>query len=368
MTGPIIDGHLDLAWNALSFDRDLTQSIACLRQRETAMQGPGRGRGTVSLPEMRRGGVVGCFASLLARVNPARCHTTDPLRTDIDYADQDAAYAVAQGQLAYYRLLEDRGELRIIADVRTLDAWWADRVGPRATGDQAIGVVLSMEGADPIVDPDQVGQWWDQGLRAVGLAHYGPGVYAHGTPGDLGHVGGLTDRGRRLLAQLEAIGMMLDLTHTSDAAFSEAIDLYGGPVFASHTNCRALAPGPRQFSDAQLKILIQRGGVIGCALHISMLRTDAAGPRHAREAVGLRHAADHIDHICQLAGDVGHTAIGSDLDGGFGWEHCPRDVDTIADVGQLAVILSSRGYGDSDIAALFHGNWLGLLHRALPEA
>jgi membrane dipeptidase len=74
---------------------------------------------------------------------------------------------------------------------------------------------------------------------------------------------------------------------------------------------------------------------------------------------------DHIDHVCQLAGDSRHSGIGSDLDGGFGWEQSPHDLDTIADLQQVASILGGRGYSDEDVAAIMHGNWLRLLERAL---
>jgi membrane dipeptidase len=376
----IIDGHLDLAWNALSYDRDQTLTIDQLRQREAAMTGPGRGQAAVSLPEMRRGGVAVCLASLLARARPSDTPTQDPLRMDIDYANQGAAYAVAQGQLAYYRLLEQQGQIRIIRDVGALDDHWSrwqrpapDAIEPDTHISQpgvhkAIGVVLSMEGADPIVEPGQVDHWWGQGLRAVSLAHYGPSAYACGTPRGPGDSGGLTLRGRELLKQLERVGVMLDLTHANDASFAEAAGLYGGPVYASHSNCRALVPGPRQLSDDQIRLIVERGGVIGCVLENSMLYAGWQTGSTDRRCVGLEAVADMIDHICQLAGGVHHAAIGSDLDGGFGIERCPHDLDTIADLTRIGPILVARGYGEDDIAAVLYGNWLRLLRRSLPSA
>ena len=369
----IIDGHLDLAWNALSYDRDQTLTIEQLRQREAAMTGPGRGRATVSLPEMRRGEAAVCMASLLARASRGDRPTENPLRTDIDYANQGAAYAVAQGQLAYYRLLEQQGHIRIIRDAAALDdhwSWWqrsdADPAEPGIN--KAIGVVLSMEGADPIVEPDQVDHWWAQGLRALSLAHYGPSAYACGTPRGPGDSGGLTPRGRELLKQLERVGVMLDLTHANDASFAEAADMYGGPVYASHSNCRALVPGPRQLGDEQIRLIVERGGVIGCVLENSMLYAEWQTDSTDRGCVGLEAVADMIEHICQLAGDTHHAAIGSDLDGGFGIERCPHDLDTISDLLRLGPILAARGYSEDDIAAVLHGNWLLFLRGSLPRA
>lgn len=365
---PLIDGHLDLAWNALSYDRDQTHSIEQLRRREAAMDQPDRGHATVCLPQMRRAPVIVCFASLLARAKTDATPTQSPSRTDIDHASPSVAYAIAQGQLAYYRLLEAQGHIKIIHNTTSLDDVWLRWSDESDTGNAPIGVIVSMEGADPIVEPEQAHEWWHQGLRAASLAHYGQGMYAHGTPaGDASdNAPGLTPRGKSLLKQFEKLGVMLDLTHTSDASFFESLELYSGPVFASHTNCRALVPGARQFSDEQIRKLIERGGVIGCVLEISMLRRGDAPGKLDRSTVNLDAVADHIDHLCQLAGNTNHAAIGSDLDGGFGTPRCPHDLDTIADLAKLEPILAGRGYNQEDIAAIFHGNWLRLLRRSLP--
>src|SRR3954452_19379611 len=83
--------------------------------------------------------------------------------------------------------------------------------------------------------------------------------------------------------------------------------------------------------------------------------------------VGLENLADHIDRICDLAGDRAHSAIGSDLDGGFGYEQTPRDLNTITDLQKLADILSKRKYRDADIGAIFHGNWIRFFRETLPS-
>ena len=361
--GLIIDGHLDLAWNALAYDRDQTCAVDQLRQREREMAGSDRGGASVSLTEMRKGGVAVCFVSLLARARPEAVFGRCPDRTDIDYANQSAAYAVAQGQLAYYQLLETQGHLRIIHDVDSLDVlWrcWQEKEG----GHHPIGVVLSMEGADPIAEPGQTRAWWDQRVRALSLAHYGPSAYAYGTPDLANAHRGVTTRGRLLLEQTGNLGVMLDLTHASDASFFEAADLHSGPIFASHSNCRALVPGTRQLSDEQIKLIADRGGVIGCVLEVSMLDQDWKEDSSEHVQVGLEAVANHIDHICQLTGSVHHAAIGSDLDGGFGAPRRPYGLDTIADLAKLGPILSSRGYRDEEIKQIFHGNWLQFLRAA----
>ena len=349
---PIFDAHLDLAWSALYFDRDLTLDVGSVRQREEGMtDAPGRACNTVTFPELQKAGVQWAVATLLARSGPEQPARPIQKRMDLDYVSQINAFAIAQGQLAYYRMLEDQGLLRIIRSVEGLKA-----SGP-------LGIMLSMEGADPIVSPAQVQQWWDAGLRAVGPAHYGRSHYAYGT----GVSGPLSPLGIELLQEFERVGMILDVTHLCDESMAEALDRFSGPVLASHHNCRALVPGDRQLTDEQIGRLIQRDAVIGVALDAWMLYPNWVRGQTRPEVVGLSAAADQIDHVCQLAGDARHSGIGSDLDGGFGTEQTPRDLNTIADLQHLGAILSDRGYADADIDLIFHGNWLRFFSQSLPN-
>jgi membrane dipeptidase len=217
-----------------------------------------------------------------------------------------------------------------------------------------------MEGADPIVDPAQLEAWWDDGLRVVGLAHYGPSAYAHGT----GVEGPLTSKGRDLLAEMARTGMILDTVHLAEESFWEALDRFPGPVFASHGNCRALVPGDRQLSDDMLRALIERGAAIGAALDAWMLHPGWVKGETDRKVVGLEAFVDHIDYVCQLAGNAHHAAIGTDLDGGYGIEQVPYDLDTIADLRRVPDLLRARGYDGQSIDAIMHGNWLRFLESA----
>jgi membrane dipeptidase len=215
-----------------------------------------------------------------------------------------------------------------------------------------------MEGADPIVSPSQVEHWWQDGLRVVGLAHYGPSAYAHGTASS----GGLTHKGIELLRAMAEVRMILDATHLADESFWQALDVWKGPVLASHNNCRALVPGDRQFDDGQIKALIARGGVIGAAFDAWMLAPNwklSLTPKVQLDAV-----IDHIDRICQLAGNALHVAIGSDLDGGYGTEQTPEGLDTIADLQKIPGLLRGRHYTEADIAGVMHGNWLRFFETA----
>jgi membrane dipeptidase len=226
-----------------------------------------------------------------------------------------------------------------------------------------VGLILAMEGADPIVSPKQVEWWWEKGLRSVGLAHYGKSYYGVGT----GDSGPLTQKGIELLKEFDRLGMILDATHSSDPSFYQAMELFHGPVMASHNNCRALVPGDRQFSDEQIRLLVERDAVIGVAFDSWMLYPGfVIGQTHG-SAASLTAVADHIDHICQLAGSAKHIALGTDLDGGFGTEQSPAGLETIADLQKVDGILAERGYSSADINDIFHGNWLRFFLAALPE-
>ncbi len=255
----ILDAHLDLAMNAIEWNRDLSRPVEEIRAREQDLHDkPDRRRGTVSLSEMRRGGVGVCVATLIARyVAPG-----NPLA---GWHSPEQAWAQTQGQLAWYRAMEERGEMVQIRDRQSLDAHlraWA-APGP----DHPVGYVLSLEGADSILSPAHLERAYEQGLRAVGPAHYGPGVYAQGTNA----CGTMGPRGHELLREMERLGVILDATHLCDESFRDALDHFSGAVWASHSNCRSLVPNGRQFADDQIRELVDRGAVIGVAFDAWML-------------------------------------------------------------------------------------------------
>jgi membrane dipeptidase len=352
------DAHLDLAMNALEWNRDLTQPIEVLRQREAGKTDkPDRGRGTVCLPEMRRGGVGICVATQIARVEH---NAYSPV---FGWGSQAQAWAQTQGQLAWYRAMEEAGEMlqiRTAAELKTqISRWQAVEGDPEEQSRLPVGYILSLEGADSILSLAHLDRAWEQGLRAVGPAHYGPGVYAMGTDA----VGGFNARGRELLRAMDRLGLILDVSHLSDACLLEALDLFHGPIWASHSNCRALVPHQRQFSDEQLKLLVERGAVIGAALDAWMMIPCWVRGQTTPEATGLKleRLCDHIDHVCQLAGNARHSGIGTDLDGAFGREQCPLDLDTIADLTMLPELLKARGYSAPDIEGIASGNFLRFL-------
>lgn len=351
----IFDAHLDLSLNAVEWNRDLTRPISEIRKRESEMRDrPGRGVNTVSLPEMRRGGIGLCVATQLARID---LHAFSPLPA---WNSQAQAWAMTQAQLAWYRAMEEAGEMIQIRNATELETHLTNwSAAPETT---PIGYILSLEGADSLITIGHLEGSYSQGLRAIGPAHYGPGVYAQGTD----TTGGFNARGKDLLKEIDRLSMILDVTHLSDECFAEALDLFSGPLWASHHNSRALVPNQRQLTDEQIKQLIERGAVVGTALDAWMLVPGWIRGKTTPQSSGvtLDHVADHLDHVCQLAGNARHAGIGSDLDGAFGREQSPGDLDTIADLPRLGDILAKRGYAQTDIENIAHGNFL----RALREA
>lgn len=349
----IFDAHLDLSMNAVEWNRDLTRSLEGVRRREAGMTDKvDRGLGVVSLPEMRRGRIGICIATQIARV----VEEGNPLP---GWHSPEIAWSITQAQLAWYRAMEEAGQMVQITDreglQKQVELWSGE-----PPEDAPIGYILSLEGADSLITPAYLERAYGQGLRAVGPAHYGPGRYAPGT----GSSGGLEPAGRELLREMQRLGVVLDVTHLTDEAFWEALELFDGPVWASHNNCRTLVPHQRQFSDEQLRALLERDAVIGVAFDAWMMHPGwVRGVTEPRRAgVNIERIVQHIDHICQLAGNTRHCGIGSDLDGGYGREQCPYDLESIADLQSLDGILARRGYSPEDIAGIMHGNWIRLLN------
>ena len=352
-----IDAHLDLSMNAMEWNRDLRLPVQAIRDREKGLTDkPDRGRGTVALPELRKGNIGLVVATQIARfVAP-----DNPLP---GWHSPWQAWAQTQGQLAWYKAMEEAGEMVMIKDASSLEQhlrlWLTDQDPHRVN---PVGYILSLEGADSIITPAHLEEAYADGLRALGPAHYGPGRYANGTDAS----GGLNEAGRELLKEMERLKIILDATHLCDDAFWDAMELFNGTIWASHNNCRALVDHNRQFSDDMIKALVSKGAVIGGALDAWMMVPGWERGRSTPEALhcDLNKLIDHMDHICQLAGNTLHVGIGTDLDGAFGKEQCPYDLETIADLQKVPGLLSARGYTQVDIENIMHGNWLRLLKKA----
>lgn len=344
----IVDAHQDIAWNQVALQRDFFASVAEKRAREGASPAHGEGQALVGLPELFAGNVRIVFATIyVAQARPDREKWGKVYHTPAE------AHAQAMEQATYYGMLAMDPRVSLItsrADV--------DRV-LEASAPQ-VGLVILMEGADPIIAPAQTPEWFDAGVRIVGPA-WSQTRYAGGTRAP----GPLTELGRALMPQLERVGMILDISHMAEQSFFDALEIFGGAVIASHSNCRALVDTDRQLSDAMIRAIIARDGVIGAVLYNRFIK--AGWDKSAqKDAVTLMDVVRHLQHICEIAGDARHIGIGSDFDGGFGMESAPREIDTVADLQKVGDALANARFADEEIQNILGGNWIRLLRRALP--
>lgn len=351
----IFDAHLDLSMNAMEWNRDLQRPVAEIRKREEGLvDKPDRGKNTVSFEALRKGNIGLIVATQIARF-------VKPDNKLPGWHSPQQAWAHTQAQLAWYKEMELAGELRQITDLTALEnhlTYWKNDTSAK----KAIGYILSLEGADSIVTLQHLEKAYAYGLRAVGPGHYGPGRYAQGTNA----TGFMGEAGKALLKEMERLNIILDATHLCDDSFWEAMENFNGHVWASHNNCRALVDHNRQFSDDQIRELISRGAVIGAVFDTWMMVPGWVHGVSTTETTpcSLDAIINHMDHICQLAGNSLHIGIGSDLDGGFGKDQSPSDLETIADLQNLPDLLSRRGYTQTDIENVLHGNWLRFIQKA----
>jgi len=371
MSQPVFtfDVHLDLSMNALEWNRDQRWSLEKIRRWEMPFKDKvDRGNNTVCFPEMRRGSIGLCVATQIGRYAPYFGRLPG-------WSSPEQAWAQTQGQLAWYREMVDAGEMTQIRTTAELDAhlklWMSSPPCDDGTpyivesrkkpGTLPIGFILSLEGADSIVTLKHLERSYESGLRALGPAHYGPGIYAHGTDAS----GPLPAKGKELLKEMERLGIILDVTHLCDECFWDALDIYNGPLWASHQNCRTLAPWNRQFADDQIKAVIERGGILGMAFDAIMM---VPGWTHLKSKpsdfnLKIERICEHIDHICQIAGNAKHVGIGTDLDGGYGTEQTPMDMNSIADLQKIPDLLRARGYPQADIEGIMAMNFVNFLRR-----
>jgi membrane dipeptidase len=362
---PIVDSHQDLAWNILAFGRDYTRSAHETRRLEKdGLTVERNGDTLLGWPEYQQGEVAVIFATLFS--TPARW--AYDWETYFYKEPQEADRHYRQQMDLYRRLTDDHPDkFRFISSASDLDEVLASQQKNNpAGGEYPVGLLPLMEGADCIFDFGQLEDWWELGLRLLGPAWAGT-RFCGGTK----EPGPLTADGRKLLAAMADLGFTLDLSHMDEPAVLEALDLYPGQIVATHANCLALMPEHefnRLLSDRVIHGILERDGIIGLVPFNTFLKDGWLIGKSNRDEVSLTHLVDHIDHICQLAGDARHVGIGTDFDGGFGLQSTPKEIDTIADLQKLVPLLSVRGYSEEDTAAILGGNWINQLHRSLPAS
>ena len=357
----LIDAHEDLAWNMLTFGRDYTNSAKATRMIEANNSTTSHNGNTLlGWEDYQRGKVAVVFSTLF--VSPIRRKMGD---WDTQaYRNFNEAHDQYLAQIWAYHKLADQhpDKFRILFKRNDLDEVVTDWDQPKP--DHPVGLLVLMEGAEGIRQPKELEEFWDLGVRIIGPAWSGTRFC-----GGSNEPGPLTEDGRELLEAMADLGITLDLSHMDELAAYQALDEYPGSMIVSHGNSAALLKnynGNRLLSDEMIKRTIQRNGIIGLVPVLPFLMTDWK-PADGRTRFSLESVfIEQIDHICQLAGDAQHVGIGSDYDGGFGLEHAPEDVDSIADLQKLDGILTSRGYVLQDIEAIMGGNWLRHLQETLP--
>lgn len=376
----MIDGDYPMAWGGVDMKRDLTLPIDEVRSQTEYLELDRNRQWTMaSIPEMRRSGMAAALVKI------CRCISRDDTESFCGHKSEGPhghshgevktdhhAYADGMAQYGYYKILEDMGESRLLKTPSEFKSHMEEWSDPDDHGDLPVGMILGMEGADPIVWPEQVHEWFDYGLRVISLSHYGVSRYSHGT--GTGTEGGLTLHGPELLREMDKLGMILDVSHTSDESVREELEIFEGPILASHQNCRAVTPGERQIPDHLLRIIIDRGAVLGHSMDTYMLWTQGVDwgnipPKRpfSKDEVTLERIVDNIDHVSQMAGNSLHSAIGGDTDGQSGAIGAPKEIDTVYDYLQIQDFMERRGYKHEDIENVMWRNWQRFFEESLPS-
>ena len=342
------DGHLDLA-----------MLVECGRDMHATLD---RCRGSllpaaVTLPSLREGGVTHCLGTIFTQA----CDADSP---DLQHAyaypwdDKNAAYRAGMRQLKLYHAWQDGGLIDLMPPRGMAHAARARQPLSDAPPEHApIVVGILMESADPITTPDELADWAAGGLIAVGMAWHRSSRYAGGNGSANAPI---TDLGRALVQAIDDANLVHDASHLSQRSLDELLDLTDRPIIASHSNCRTLlgVENHRHLSDDAIRAIAARGGIIGINLVRNFLSPALArAPRPAEGDATIEQVCDHIDHVCALAGDRRHVALGSDMDGGITADDLPRGIDQPSDLQKIASALGARGWSDADVAGFAHGNW-----------
>ena len=325
----IVDAHLDLAYNALR-----RRAVHLPARQQTA---DAEGIPSVGLPDLRAGHVDLICATLFC-LPEHEGHA--------GYRNGDEAYAQAIEQLDYYRAQQSAGSIQLISNL--------NQITPNPNITQAI---LLMEGADPLRNEADARLFFDAGVRIVGLTWKIGTRFAGGNA----IVGPLTRDGIALVKTLDKLGIIHDVSHLAEEAFRGLLDVTAGPVIASHSNCRAIVSGERQLSDDMIRAIVSRNGIIG----INFFDAFLLPPDQPKRRAHLEDVIAHINHICNLAGSAAHVGLGTDMDGGFGRDEIPVEIQTSADLPRLADALAAQGFGDDDIEGIMSHNWINFFNRNL---
>ncbi len=361
----LIDSHEDLAWNIVNLGRDYTKSAYDIRELEKSTPIPSfNGNTLLGWPQYQEANAAVIFGTLFCDpkrlskgIYPVQTYET-PAQAHTCYRENlDAYHRLTDENHDKFQLIRSQSELKV--HIQT----WESHLESPHDPEPPVGIVILMEGAEGIQEPAEVESWYEWGVRLIGPAWAG-NRYCGGTR----EPGPLTRAGYELLEYMSAFNFILDISHMDYQSARQALDTYQGQVIASHSNAESLITGipiNRHLKDETIRQLIDRDGVMGIVPLNAFLNWDWRS-QGGRNAVTLGDIVAQIDHVCQLAGNTRHVAIGTDFDGGFGVESVPSEIDTIADLPKLIPHLAEKGYNDEDITNIFNANWLRILKNNLP--
>ena len=361
MTHLMVDAHEDLAYNMLAFGRDYSLPVAETRRKEIGSRAIEQNGDTLLGADVyKRGRVAFVFSTLFAAPKRGKA----PAWENFLYSNPNEAYKLYSDQIDVYERLFDQHPENF-TPIRSLDQFEANlKRWQQPEPDAPTGLITLMEGAECVRSINELEEWWERGVRLIGLA-WKSTRFCGGT----GEPGPLTDEGREMLRAMAPIGFTLDLSHMDWESALQSLDMYEGQIVASHANALNKVKNGRRnrfLTDEIIDGIIQRNGVIGVIPYNTFLDENWKLP-DPRSDVPLSMVADQIDYICQRAGSARHAAFGTDFDGGFGLQHIPDGLDTIADLQLLDGILGARGYSQADIDLIFGGNWVEILRKTLPK-
>lgn len=354
----IVDSHEDLAWNMLTFQRDYSLSSQQIRANERNTQAPEHNGDTLlGWDDYQTANVAVIFSTLFA----APIKTKEGEWDTQTYRSQEEAHYLYRAQLdTYRRLTDDRPEkFRLLCGRNDL----ADHLKQREQGSRTVGLLPLMEGADGIRSPKELPEWVEVGVRLIGLAWAGT-HYSGGTR----EPGPLSPDGFELLRVMEDLDCTLDLSHMDELAVKQALDAFSGPLMASHINPNRLLLARRSnrfLNDDIILAIAERKGVMGLVPYNVFLDSEWK-KGDDRSLVPLERYVEHIDYVCQLTGSAEYVGIGTDFDGGYGLQHVPAELNSIADLPKIRPLLEAKGYSAKDIANIFRQNWIRFLMEALP--
>lgn len=357
----LVDAHQDIAWNYFNNRRAFTRSAWDHRRREQDPVFLRRyGYSMAGLPETLLGRVAVICATIFVSPAWAKMYPDETVTYETPHEACDLGFR----QIDYYhRLADDNPQIRLVLTRRDLDGVLDSWREGTELADHQVGLIVLMEGADPILEPAQLEEWYARGLRVVGPA-WSQTRYSGGTKA----LGPLTDLGRELLDAMAGFGMTLDLSHMAPEASIEALDRYEGPLFASHSNPLKFRPDrpDRNLSDDTIRLIAEHDGVIGM-MPYNLFLVPGWRPGDRKDAATMDHVVATIDHVCQVTGSARHVGIGSDSDGGFGSESVPVEFETVADLRTIGPALARRGYTPENVSAILSGNFLRILRAGLPD-